>query len=209
MSIAAPAQSLVERPVPSVVEGLSSARETALTSELEDLFRDHHQLIYRTAYSVTGSRPDSEDVLQVIFLRLLRRGLPPDLLKNPKGYLYRAAINVSLNTVRDRERRKADGDAARLLTVVDPGAPAGLDGEIRRQLLEAIAKLNPRAVEILILRHVHEYSDAEIARMLGTSRGTVAVALFRARARLRKLLSAFAKATADRPADKSEPGGVR
>ena len=181
MSIAAPA--------PRLLEGLSSVRGVAVTSELEDLFQEHHQLIYRTAYSVTGSRADSEDVLQIVFLRLLRRGLPPDLLKNPKGYLYRAAINVSLNTVRDRERRKTDDDGERLLTVVDPAIPAEPDDHIRRQLLDAIAQLKPRAVEILILRHVHDYSDAEIARMLGTSRDTVAVALFRARARLRKLLA--------------------
>ncbi len=180
MSIAAPA--------PSLVEGLSRACDVAVASELEDLFQEHHQLIYRTAYSVTGSRPDAEDVLQIIFLRLIRRGLPPELWKNPKGYLYRAAINVSLNTVRDRDRRKTDNDGERILTIVDPAAPAGVDTEIRRQLLDAIAQLKPRAVEILILRHVHDYSDAEIARMLGTSRGTVAVALFRARARLRKLL---------------------
>ena len=37
-----------------------------LTSELDDLFREHHQLIYRTAYSVTGSKPDAEDVLQEV-----------------------------------------------------------------------------------------------------------------------------------------------
>jgi RNA polymerase sigma-70 factor (ECF subfamily) len=164
-------------------------RDVAVTSELEELFQEHHQLIYRTAYSVTGSRPDAEDVLQIIFLRLIRRGLPPELWKNPKGYLYRAAINVSLNTVRDRERRKADGGSERLLTVVDPAVSPEPDDEIRRYLLEAIAQLKPRTVEILILRHVHDYSDAEIARMLRTSRGTVAVALFRARARLRKLLS--------------------
>ena len=204
-------------PVPIMVEGLARARDVALTSQLEDLFQDHHQLIYRTAYSVTGSRPDSEDVLQLIFLRLVRRGLPPDLLKNPKGYLYRAAINASLNTVRDRERHKTDTDGDRLLTVVDPAAPVGADGEIRRQLLNAIAQLKPKAVEILILRHVHDYSDADIARMLGTSRGTVAVALFRARARLRKLLTAsakapaFAKAPAGKTADKSsnKPGGAQ
>jgi len=182
---------------------LPMARDVAVTSQLEDLFREHHQLIYRTAYSVTGSKPDAEDVLQIIFLRLLRRGLPPELWENPKGYLYRSAINVSLNAVRDRERRRTEGDSERILTVVDPGAPAGLDAEIRRQLLAAIAQLKPRAVEILILRHVHDYSDAEIARVLGTSRGTVAVALFRARARLRTLLSAFAKAPADKSMDKA------
>jgi RNA polymerase sigma factor (sigma-70 family) len=46
--------------------------------------------------------------------------------------------------------------------------------------------LNPRAAEIFILKHVEGYDNAEIAQMLGTSRGTVAVLLFRARARLKK-----------------------
>jgi RNA polymerase sigma factor (sigma-70 family) len=53
-----------------------------------------------------------------------------------------------------------------------------------------MTKLRPRAVEILVLHYEHNYSDAEIAKMLGTSRGTVAVSLFRSRARLKKLLSA-------------------
>jgi RNA polymerase sigma factor (sigma-70 family) len=53
-----------------------------------------------------------------------------------------------------------------------------------------MAKLSPSAVEILILRYEHNFSDAQIAKMLGKSRGTVAVTLYRARARLKKLLRA-------------------
>jgi RNA polymerase sigma-70 factor (ECF subfamily) len=171
------------------IAALASARDVALTSELEDLYREHHELIYRTAYSVTGSRPDAEDVLQIIFLRLLRRGLPPDLERNPKGYLYRAAVNLSLNSIRNRKRQTEKDGAERVLVAVHPAAEDRARDESRRRLFDAIAQLRPRAVEILILRHVHEYSDEEIARMLGTSRGTVAVALYRARARLRKLLT--------------------
>ena len=170
------------------VEGLPSAYGVALTSELEELFREHHRLIYRTAFSVTGSRADAEDVLQIIFLRLMRRGLPSDLEKNPKGYLYRAAINVSLDTVQTRQRQMlADGE--RVLAAVEPVTQERPEDERKRRLREAIRHLKPRAVEILILRHVHGYSDAEIAQMLGTSRGTIAVTLFRARAKLRTLLS--------------------
>jgi RNA polymerase sigma factor (sigma-70 family) len=55
-------------------------------------------------------------------------------------------------------------------------------------LSDALAQLNPRAVEILILRYEHDYSDAEIARILGKSRGAIALTLFRARARLKALL---------------------
>jgi DNA-directed RNA polymerase specialized sigma24 family protein len=43
---------------------------------------------------------------------------------------------------------------------------------------------------MLILRYEHNYSDAQIAKMLGKSRGTVAVTLYRTRARLKKLLRA-------------------
>jgi hypothetical protein len=45
-----------------------------LSQELEDLFREHSRLVYRTAYSVTGSAHDAEDVVQALFLQLLRRG---------------------------------------------------------------------------------------------------------------------------------------
>ena len=76
-----------------------------MAQELEQIFREHYQLVYRTAYRVTGSAEDAEDVLQTIFLRLLRREFPPDLKKNPKAYLYRAAVNSSLDTIRSRQRR--------------------------------------------------------------------------------------------------------
>src|ERR1051325_3308861 len=75
-----------------------------LAEDFERLFREHSGLIYRTARRVTGSPDDAEDVLQTIFLRLLRREIPPDLQKNPKGYLYRAAVNLSLDVVRSRQR---------------------------------------------------------------------------------------------------------
>lgn len=161
--------------------------DVELPGELEQLFEEYHRLIYRTAYSVTGSRQDAEDVLQTVFLRLLRRGLPPDFNKNPQGYLYRTAVNLSLNTVRTRKRQRLVDGVERLLAPVAQ-VESSPDDRLRRNLLEAIAQLTPRAVEILILRYEHDCSDAQIAKMLGTSRGTIAVTLYRTRARLKKLL---------------------
>jgi len=167
---------LVPRRAMSIAAVPSAAGE-ALANDFEELFRAHYELVYRTAYSVTGNRPDAEDVLQTIFLRLLRR-LPPDFDRNPKGYLYRAAINLSLNIIRTRRRQAPADDLDRLPAPVDPG-PMPADDPIRRALLDAIAQLKPRAVEILILHYEHDYSDAQIAHMLGTSRGTIAVTLYR------------------------------
>jgi RNA polymerase sigma factor (sigma-70 family) len=156
-----------------------------LTQDLEDIFREHSRLVYRTAYSITGSWQDAEDVLQTIFVRLLERERPVEFTRSPGAYLYRAAVNASLNIVQMRKRRNVTDDVE-LLKVAAP--EPGMDDEMRRALLEAIAQLNPRAVEILILHYEHNYSDAEIAKMLGKSRGTIAVTLYRTRARLKKLL---------------------
>ena len=165
----------------------SPTRESS-TDDFDDLFRQHHDLVYRTAYGITGSSEDAEDVLQTIFLRLLGREDSPDLKKNPRAYLYRAAVNVSLNTLRSKRRQVQIADVNALRDTA-PTKDAG-DSDLRHRLLDAISELNTGAVEILMLRYVHNYSDAEIARMLGTTRGTIAVSLYRSRARIKKLMRA-------------------
>jgi RNA polymerase sigma-70 factor, ECF subfamily len=156
--------------------------------DFERIFREHYQMTYRTAYAVTGRSEDAEDVVQTIFLRLLRRELPPDLKKNPKAYLYKASVNESLNVIKARKRHVLTDQSDVFETPVPDANSSG--EEIHRLLYEAITKLNSGAAQILILRYVHGYSDAEIAKLLGTSRGTVAVSLFRTRARLKKLMRA-------------------
>jgi RNA polymerase sigma-70 factor (ECF subfamily) len=154
--------------------------------EFEQIFQEHSRLIYRTAFGVTGSPQDAEDILQTIFLRLLRREFPPDLQKTPKAYLYRAAVNLSLDTVRARRRRVLVNDAEGLDLLASP--PSTSDDPLHSRLYEAMAELSSEAAETLVLRYIHNYSDAEIAAMLGTSRTVIAVRLFRSRARLRKIL---------------------
>ena len=161
--------------------------ESEPTLEFEAIFNEHAGFIYRTAYGITGSQADAEDVLQAIFIKLLQR-FPPDLRRNPRSYLYRAAVNSSLNVIR---RRRNEVLIDRMEYFEKPlGADAGdLETEVR-QLYEAIAELKPEAAEIVILRYMHDKSDAEIAQMLGKSRGTIALKLFRSRARLKRLLLA-------------------
>ena len=161
----------------------------ALPQEFEELFLEHCQMLHRTAYAITGHRQDAEDVLQSIFVKLLQRGVTPEVRQHPARYLHRAAVNFSLNVLRTRKRRRlvgidnleipASGEAAEDMRERD---------ERHERLMEAMASLKPRAVEILLLHYKHGYSDAQIAALLGTSRGTIAVTLFRIRARLRTLM---------------------
>ena len=155
--------------------------------EFDDLFQEHYVLVYRTAYGVTGRVEDAEDVVQTVFLRMLKREKPRELLKNPRGYLYRAAVNLSLTILKTRRRRVLT-EASEELAVSLPARASSRAEELHHRLYDAIAQLKPKAASVLILRYLHDYSDAEIAKLLGTSRGVIAVTLYRSRARLKKLL---------------------
>ena len=161
-----------------------------LAQDFDEIFAEHYQLVYRTAYGVTGRVEDAEDVVQTIFLRLLQRETSLAFVKNPKGYLYRAAVNLSLTVVQSRRRRILTEDVEGAAASI-PSLEPSRQEEIHRRLYEAMAELNPKAAEILILRYLHNYSDAEIAKLLRTSRGSIAVNLYRSRARLKKILRAF------------------
>jgi RNA polymerase sigma factor (sigma-70 family) len=160
-----------------------------LQQEFEALFQEHYVMAYRTAYGVIGNPQDAEDVAQTIFLRLLKRKLPPELIQNPRAYFYRAAVNASLNAIQQKKRHVLTDDTDGL-----EAPPSESDSEsaedVHRRLYEAVAELTPESAHILILRYVHNCSDAEIAKILGTSRGTIAVSLYRSRARLKKLMRA-------------------
>ena len=164
----------------------------SVAPEFDEIFQEHAQLVYRTAYGVTASHEDAEDVLQTLFLRLMRRELSPELKRKPKAYLYRAAVNLSLDIVRSRRRQVLVEDVELLepLMAQRPDADDSAEDELHRRLYAAIAELKPRSAEILVLRYIHNKSDAEIATLLGVSRGTIALRLFRSRARLKKLLRA-------------------
>jgi RNA polymerase sigma-70 factor (ECF subfamily) len=165
---------------------MSTAVATEPAQEFGTIFKENARLVYQTAYGVTGRHEDAEDVLQTVFLQLMRQEFPPDLRKNPQAYLYRAAINSSLNIVR-RRRYEVLIDQDTHFEATSAMAD-NAEAEIRR-LYEAIAKLKPDAAEIVILRYMHNKSDAEIAKILGRSRGAIALVLFRSRLRLKKLLT--------------------
>jgi RNA polymerase sigma-70 factor (ECF subfamily) len=157
-----------------------------LPEDFERIFNENHALVYRAAYRITGSNEDAEDVLQTLFLRLLRREILPDIEKNPKAYMHRAAINIALDIVKQRARSVATGNFEEDFPQHAPQPQRTPAFRIQDWLREALADLNPKASEIFILKHIEGYDNAEIATMLGTSRGTVAVLLFRARARLKR-----------------------
>jgi RNA polymerase sigma-70 factor (ECF subfamily) len=148
-------------------------------------------MVFATAYRITGNAGDAEDVLQTVFLRLLRRGRNADPLEKPESYLRRAAINAALDVIRSRQ---ADQTVPLLEEASDlmPAAPGQMDSSgLRQALSRAIAELKPRPAEIFALRFLEGLSNQEIAEALGISQVRVAVIVHRTRMQLRKQLRPY------------------
>jgi RNA polymerase sigma factor (sigma-70 family) len=112
--------------------------------ELERWFREYDSFVYRTACAITGRPEDAEDILQTLFLRLMRRSVPPDIRKNPKGYFYKAAVNLSLNTIHLKRREVLTFEFESIPGDVHVFAQHPLDEE----LVKMLEKLSQRTVEI-------------------------------------------------------------
>jgi RNA polymerase sigma-70 factor (ECF subfamily) len=158
---------------------------------LEELYNAQHKAVYQAAYRVTGNAGDAEDVLQTVFLRLLRRE-STEPIGSSTTYLRRAAINAALDVVRARQQRKlVDLDDAPI-----PDASLQPDRrqdarELRAFLRQAIARLSPKAAEIFALRYFEDYDNGEIARMLGLTANDVATSLHRSRGRLQEEIRSY------------------
>ena len=171
-------------PASTTVEGNS-------IDDLGVLFRDNYRAVFGIAYRITGSSSDAEDVLQTIFLRLTKNDPRARLTSHPQGYLYRAAVNASLDLLRQRKRANAVSlDAIDLDQTPKQagGSPEDhvVDSELRELLRQAVAKLEGRASTAFALRYFEGYDNKQIAEILGTSQLVVGVTLHRARTRLRK-----------------------
>lgn len=163
--------------------------------EVERLFREHHAMVFRAAWRITGNAADAEDVLQTVFLRLVRREQDAGALVDSageavaggEGYLRRSAVNAALDVVRSRQAVRAVPveDAAPLrASEADSPERVRAGAEMRVWLRAAVARMSPQAAEIFALRFFEGKENAEIAGLVGTTPGTVAVTLHRARQRL-------------------------
>jgi RNA polymerase sigma-70 factor (ECF subfamily) len=159
----------------------------SVAEELEQLYVEFAPLVYRTAWGVLGSREDAEDVVQTVFMALVRRESPLEL-RNPKAYLCKAAMTASLNVLRAKRRRPVLVDDAGLVEMPASNRGSSFDEDLYERLSRAMDELSAESAAVLLLRYLHDKSLAEIATELGLSRTAVAVRLFRSRARLRALL---------------------
>ena len=158
--------------------------------ELAKLFQSHHSRVFRTAHRITGSAADAEDVLQTVFLRLVKGLEDYHLSENPEAYLSRAAINASLDLLRSRTRSKSvaleDIEVEPIASRFKNPELEHADRELHKLVRQAVSRLGKTAGEMFVLRYYEGFDNKEIATMLKTSPLVVGVVLHRARTKLRK-----------------------
>ncbi len=154
-------------------------------TEFSRLFEEHHGMVFRTAYRITGNAADAEDVLQTIFLRLVRRH-PAAAVGNEESYLRRAAVNAALDVIRAKQ-----ANPAMPLSDFPTGTPESNRSDVRDCLRQAFARLSPRSAEIFALRYLEDFTNQQIARMLDISQVLVAVTLHRTRRQLQKEIRSY------------------
>ncbi|MEX0984853.1 MAG: sigma-70 family RNA polymerase sigma factor [Actinomycetota bacterium] len=141
--------------------------------DLDALFREESDGVYRTLYAFTGGRADiAEEATAEAFARAVAQGAA---LREPLAWIYRVAFRVAIDEVR-RERRRPSVVPAEV-------APPEFTG-----LVEALRALSPNQRAAVVLRHVGDLDMDEVARRMGCSRATARVHLHRARTRLRGAL---------------------
>ena len=146
--------------------------------EPAELARAYAPAIFRLAYARTGSRADAEDIMQEVFVRLLRA--VPDFADRAlaRAWLLRVAANCANDWFRAPWRRR-EGPLTDSLP-----APEHEDGGV----VEAVLALPAKYRTAVHLYYYEELSVAEIAKITGKSESAVKSRLFRARAMLREAL---------------------
>lgn len=138
--------------------------------------------LLRTAYLLTGNRADAEDLLQTA---LAKTYLAWDRIREREaldGYVRRTMVNTQTSFWR---RRRVDEHVTDELPEPAAGRDATADLDLHDALWAALAGLPKRQRAAVVLRYYEDLSEAETARVLGVSVGTVKSTTSRALARLR------------------------
>jgi RNA polymerase sigma-70 factor, ECF subfamily len=155
-----------------------------------ELYARYSSRIFTLAARMSGSQQTGEDLLQEIFLQAYRK------IGSFKGdaavgtWLYRLALNHCLDFVRSRQAKMDKATDA--LEVDGQGAVAAAPRESpleRIDLERALQQLPAGCREVFVLHDVEGYEHKEIAAMLGIAEGTSKSQVFKARMKLRALLT--------------------
>jgi RNA polymerase sigma-70 factor (ECF subfamily) len=150
-----------------------SETNTTAMSDLEQLYREHAEPLWRAVYAYAGDPVIADDAVSEAFTQALRRG---DGLRAPRAWLWHVAFRVAAGELKDGQRRASLEDR-----------PVEVE-EAPVDLIRALLRLSPKQRGALILHHYAGHPAKDVARILGSTEGAVRVHLSLGRRRLRVLL---------------------
>lgn len=170
------------------------ANDRAAFEELFYLYRDD---VFRFSYLVVRDASLAQDVVQEAFLKVFRSIGKFQFRSSFKSWLYRIAVNEAITILRRRKvREELEPTPDFSLGQGHPRSErdwqpeeAALESEERRLLRWAIGQLDPVHRTVVVLKYFHEFSDTEIAAVIGCPPGTVKSRLHRARELLRNTMA--------------------
>lgn len=156
------------------------------TAGFEEFVRGGAQRHLRTAYLLTGHGADAEDLLQTALAKLVRHWDRVSSRGDVDAYLRRTLVSTHVSRWRRLWRGEQPTDRLPDRTLLDPYPAADERDVLRRGLM----RLSPGERAVVVLRHVEDLPEAEVARLLGVSTGTVKSQGARGLAKLRIALDA-------------------
>ena len=153
----------------TVVEVVVGPRDDE--TEFADFFVATWPRLFRTTYAVAGDRSTAEDALQSAYAKAYASWRRVRAAEHPEAYVRRMAVNEVLSA-----RRRSWWRAER--SYAEPPEPPphpshDSRAEDREAVWSAVSALPPRQRAVIVLRYYEGLNEAEIADVLGCSRGTV------------------------------------
>jgi RNA polymerase sigma-70 factor (sigma-E family) len=151
----------------------------------DDRFDDLATLAYRVAFRIVGHREEARDIAQETLARAYGRW--PRVRARAEGWVSRVATNLALDHVRRASRRNRG-----VVPAGRRGDETGSDHVVhaveRADLVAALRRLPRRQRDVVVLRYLADLGEAEVARTLDLSTGTVKSHAHRGLAALRSSL---------------------
>jgi RNA polymerase sigma-70 factor, ECF subfamily len=157
---------------------------------LEELYLIHFDRIYSYLHVSVGNRHDAEDLTTQTFLRMLESIGKFRWQSAPfSAWLFRIAHNLAMDHFRATKRWQPEEEVPEPAPDESTSAEAGaLESIGRKSMLELIQDLSPEQQQVLTLKFVFNFANAEAATILGKTEGAIKSLQHRALASLQKQL---------------------
>src|SRR6266568_3300890 len=155
---------------------------------LEELYLIHFDRIYSYLHVSVGNRYDAEDLTTQTFLKMLESIGRFRWQSAPfSAWLFRIAHNLAMDHFRARKRVQPEEEVPEPLGSEEPSAELEAMQSIGRQsMLELIDKLSPEQQQVLTLKFVFNFPNADVAKILDKTEGAIKSLQHRALVSLQK-----------------------